>query len=175
MPQYRQTPSAPCADFRRKFVTRRLVAVCFVLGRRNWNSATLVVLDQHLAVTHPIQTLRHAIPPVCSALQRSKTWQESERWHCRREMRSDKPCGGRDRCNFWLPEPQERSASISSRGSSRTPGGASHVSGRLSQPHDPGDRSNRGRQRKHRRPRLRRSRDARRDACRTLGDMQGDS
>ena len=34
--------------FRRKFVTRRLVAVCFVLRGRNWNSATLAVLNQHM-------------------------------------------------------------------------------------------------------------------------------
>ena len=45
--------------------------------------------------------------------------------------------------------------------------------GVVSQPHDRGDRSHRGRQRKHRRPRLSRSRNARRDACRTLGHMQG--
>jgi hypothetical protein len=38
-------------NFRRKRVTRRLVAVCFVPRRRNWNSATLAVLNQHLAIT----------------------------------------------------------------------------------------------------------------------------
>ena len=38
-------------NFRRKFVTRRLVAICFVLRGWNWNSAAIAVLNQHLAVT----------------------------------------------------------------------------------------------------------------------------
>jgi hypothetical protein len=56
---------------------------------------------------------------------------------------------------------------FSSSGCSRTPGGASHVSGRCVTAARSGDRPNY--QRKHRRLRLRRSRNARRDACRTLG------
>jgi hypothetical protein len=50
-------------NFRRKFVALRLVAVRFVLRRRNWNSATLAVLNQHLAITRQIQTLGHVILP----------------------------------------------------------------------------------------------------------------
>jgi hypothetical protein len=38
-------------NFRGKFVTRRLVAICFVLRGWNWSSATLAVLNQHLAIT----------------------------------------------------------------------------------------------------------------------------
>jgi hypothetical protein len=68
-------------NFRRKFVTRWLVAVCFVLRGRNWNSATLAVLNQHLAITRQIQTLRHAIPPMCSAVQILETGRECERFH----------------------------------------------------------------------------------------------
>jgi hypothetical protein len=117
-------------NFSRKFVARRLVAVCFVLRRRDWNSATVAILNQHLSITHPIQTLCHAIPPVCSAVQDQSRGKSLSNGIVAASVRSDKPCGGRDRCNLWLPEPQERSALISSRGCSRTPGGAWHVSGR---------------------------------------------
>jgi hypothetical protein len=64
-------------NFRRKFVARRLVAICFLLRRGNWNSPTLAALNQHLAITRQIQTLRHAIPPVCSAVQRLEALRDS--------------------------------------------------------------------------------------------------
>jgi hypothetical protein len=63
-------------NFRRKFVTRRLVAICLVLRRRNWNSATLVVLNKHLAITRQIQTLGHAVLPYARPFK--ETWRECE-------------------------------------------------------------------------------------------------
>jgi hypothetical protein len=44
-------PARLARNFRRKFVTRRLVAICFVLRGWNSNSTTLAVLNQHLAIT----------------------------------------------------------------------------------------------------------------------------
>jgi hypothetical protein len=71
----------PGRSFSRKLMARRPVAICFVLRRGNWNSATPAVLNQHLAITHQIQTLRHAVPPICSAAQRLRTRRECERFH----------------------------------------------------------------------------------------------
>ena len=51
-------------SFSRKFVPRRLVAICFVVRGGNWNSATLAILNEHLAIRHQIQALRHTVPPV---------------------------------------------------------------------------------------------------------------
>jgi hypothetical protein len=47
-------------NFRRKFVIWRLIAICFVLRRGNWNSATLAVINQHSAIACQIQTLGHS-------------------------------------------------------------------------------------------------------------------
>ncbi len=49
--------------FSRKSLTRRPIAVCSVLSAGNGNSARSVV-NQHLAIQHPIQTLRQAILPM---------------------------------------------------------------------------------------------------------------
>ena len=117
-------------NFSRKFVARRVVAVCFVLRRRDWNSASVAILNQHLPITHPIQTLCHAILPYARPSKDQRLGKSLSDGIVAASVRSDKPCGGRDRYNLWLPEPQERSALISSRGCSRTPGGAWRVSGR---------------------------------------------
>jgi hypothetical protein len=86
-PQRGQTPCAPCAELQAAVCHTAAGSrlLCFVLGRRNWNSATLAVLNQHLAITGQVQTLRHAIPPVCASVQILETWRECEQWHFRRE------------------------------------------------------------------------------------------
>ena len=51
-------PARPPRIFKRKLVTRRHVAICFVLRGGYWNSTTLVVLNQHLAIHSLIGTTR---------------------------------------------------------------------------------------------------------------------
>jgi hypothetical protein len=65
-------------SFRRKPVTCRLVTIRFVLCAGNWTSATLVVLDEYLAITHQMQPFRHAQMPYVGAARR---WSRPGPWY----------------------------------------------------------------------------------------------